>query len=544
MISQTKFLIIIIALSSFNVFACRNVDRSTKETIIMYDLNYIFQEVEAARKAACEKGKKFIVLPHGYETHKKNGLLREKIYRNNSWAQKSCRGTSPEAKRKCSKNMRIYKETADILRAEQRLLPELSKDSVKKSLEKMAGENLEINSIVLSGHDGSGSFYGKAGRTDKRALITALNLAYKDKDHLLDNLNSVYLWGCYTSTRGEVNAWSKLVDSLKVVAGFSGSGPSIGKEASNDSLYDIMTSEDDFYALESAKDVERNLLSIKGINYLLSGIYLKTCNEKEFYLRRFKDPNNRKRTIHEFDENFMSEHYCKKDSTKKAQKELYDEFMQYFDGKLPIPKDTQNGALRRIYNSARANSFCREQVSDKRYLLDPDKVGLLLFFEGVKENFYDSFKAVIDEAAKELEKAPLSEFDFIGYDVNFFEWAAGASRYKLSQALSGEDHKKLKVLVQELQNFPTSKDKFMKLSRRDFNRLNQKLHKASKSSLFLYPGIETESIQKLRKALNIYNYELDTSCMDMLTWHELDHDSSLQAYRRRYYREGCSVEAE
>lgn len=536
------FLTLFFFAASAPVFSCEP-PKDASETVVMVDYNFILQEVESAKKAACESGKGFVVLPHGYDYHKKVGDLREKIYRNQSYRRNNnCEYLeSDSATPRCK---RLIKEAGQLnleMNTEQNWLHAQVRPSklVDAKFKELAGKDKSVNSIVLSGHDGSGSFHGIAGGGDKRQIVELLKDAYKDKPELLEQLNSVYLWGCYTATRAETDWWSKNLPSLNIVGGFHGTGPSIGKTASNQMLYDLMSSEEEIARVSEENRLEGQLKGLDGLPYLLSGIYVKNCNEDEYYLSRQKSQSG-DRLVTSFGP--TGEEVCKERESEN--KELHSRFMKYFNGELPIPKDTQNGELRRIYNFSRAWEHCG-QYWDAAENLKPDQVALLLFFDGVKANFYNSFRSEIQAALKAFQSLPMGELDFIGKDKSFFEWLPEKLRYEASKGLQGEKHKKLADFVRKyegaMRNLPSDKESFMELSRKDFNEYNKMLHELTSTNLHLYPGVKkkTKALKRLKKAMNIYGYGLDSSCMNMLMWHE---DINQSLYNPAWSPEHCSID--
>jgi hypothetical protein len=95
------------------------------------------------------------------------------------------------------------------------------------TLEKLIGEReaqgKSFDSIVISGHDGSGHFFGQSGD------LVASDLAAIVERHpkLKDSLTGMALWGCYTSNaNASENYWMKNISpNIKSTIGFTLQSP-------------------------------------------------------------------------------------------------------------------------------------------------------------------------------------------------------------------------------------------------------------------------------------------------------------------------------
>lgn len=573
-------------------YTCEKLIPKNAETIVMVDLNFVWGEVKSAKKAACEKGKNFKVLPYGFKRHKKIGLLREKHYRAESYFNNrdcfykdlySSEGAEclTLSEKRDSAYDEVDNELAKILKEKvrgntsllQRIkedynLPKDAKDEdldfiiedldgsllegygegfLEDEIKHLADSNIKPSSVIISGHDGGGSLYGMAGSTYKEGFLKTLKDSYKDKEDLLSSLESIYLWGCYTATRGETNWWNLNMPQLKVIAGFQGTGPSIGKEASNSILFDLIMSEDDLFMTLNAKEMESKFKNLDGFNYLLSGIYSRTCNENEFYIGRneeWDDENNR--TYYKVDFGSAGSQRCKGEEVKKKLKENYEIFMKYYTGDEPIPEDTQNGPLRTVYNTARAYSDCLMFGESPEYKLDPNQVALLLFYKNVKKNIYKSFGSYIDELKESFAELAAIESklnaSFDSGAPSFFEEGNIPEDVKelfISNQLSAteRDLKRFKELLKQnkelIEGLPGSEDDFMKLSRKEISEIGSKLNGIVGGKYGYVKPVQDKigKIKSVERAINIYSHYLDTKCMDWISWHDYFEEFDVYAQR-------------
>lgn len=501
----------IISLYSLQLYASCAPLREN-EAIVMYDTNISYSEVLGAEEAACKRGQKLIVLPAGLEKHKEIGKINSDMNYVNTLYSKHCPNSS-----RCQE---ITKQHVDLSKKLMQSKSEIKQVQNPKALFKeLAQDNIKVKSIILSGHDGGGTFGGALGRLSKHEIMGAYNDAYQRKPELKDELSSVYLWGCYTATLSETKSWKNGIPSLKLVAGFHGTGPSIGKDATRDYLQDLLLKEQEIFEEENEGELKKLLNGLKNINYTLAGIYLEACNEVEYYLSHEKkseqDGGGVDRTFARVDEigcegKKFTEYYAKYEAI----------YQKYFHGATPLPENTSSGELRDIYNFTRANQSC---ILEKHPYspMNPDHIGLLLFYKGVKENFSEVFKNEIAAAQMELETLPSELRDAIDHDLGFMGWLYQSSKSNVQKVLGKEAH--LKDLQKRKKSFwlPTAHN-LEKASRWDL------VDNLSAIDKFLsHPSFDMENmskrvknIGKLKKHMEKYLYELDSRCMNMLAWHE------------------------
>lgn len=508
------------------------------EVIVFIDTNYVLGEVESARKAACEQGKNFKVLPYGYEAHKKIGLLREKEYRiyakgqnlarkdkfcftyttnedeqtgegENKYSDnsKECtdyRASLEEAKTqlKLAKNKEFlklvqnqdpliqkeFKENAiryglDINALEEEddlgilMISEkygFTKEKMENEFQSIASGDLKLKSIIASGHDGGGSIHGSNSGFNKYEIVKWLENNFSDDQ--LENLESILLWGCYTTNRKEVNWWSEKLPSLKVLAGFLGSGPSIGKEASGRIMYDILASTEDLFLLQDSKEIERALKSLDGMVYMNGGVMLNSCNGESWYYGR--NYNNSER-IWAQDFGKSGTQRCLDEKLIAETNENIKKYEKYFNGDIPIPKNTHSGPLRQLYNVIRNYEDCSTMWEGKVAIPNGDTTGLLLFYDGVKANFFNEFAPIITEFKKTMNELLRNETNFIANELgiervppalplSFDEVAKAFEKrkggyFEYFEKLMSMKSKYGKLLTDP----PSTKEDFLRMSRKD-----------------------------------------------------------------------------
>jgi hypothetical protein len=391
-----------------------------KKAIVFYDLNASYREVMAAHSAACARGERLVVYPHGYDKAMVIGKSYEVLFgaqkRANS-CQTGChrKGTSPEqCSASCKPLIEAKNKANDAYLAARRSVgseERYKQIDTKKHFKELADGGVKITSLVLSGHNGGNSYSGLEGQFDANLITNSITEAYKGKEDLLKDFNNVALWGCYTATVGGVMIWKSAFPSLKVIAGYSGSAPSGVRPISGEYLKDLLIKSSQLPKVSTLAEAQVALKSIKGVNETLSAIYTQcdSCKQEWYMGTETTDsdqltPDQRpQRTITRKVEALNRETIC--ESIGELVGALNQQLVQFMHSKESSPTDTTNHPLRRLYNQARQYEHCPKM----KQAVNAEKVGLLLFFKGVLENFNRVFETEIDESIAELESINLAE---------------------------------------------------------------------------------------------------------------------------------------
>jgi hypothetical protein len=171
---------------------CQN---SNPTTITLFmDMNGGPREVNCAHKAACKTNQLMLVFP--------SKELKKQIHH-------------------YRKNMSMPKDFM------KNALKEFLADSKKK-------HDLPVENIVISGHDGGSRFGSNNGTIN----FSEVNEVF-DQLKLKDDVKSVFSWGCYTATLGEIdNKWAQNFPKLNFLLGYDLKAPLSDKPGSYETLYD------------------------------------------------------------------------------------------------------------------------------------------------------------------------------------------------------------------------------------------------------------------------------------------------------------------
>lgn len=363
--------------SSYALATCPNkVD--DKKVMLFIDVNLGDPEIDAARKAACQRGERFEVVPQNYKdvtvfsdnitklTAKQNTCIKTRTYD------------------KCgAENTAVEKAYSDLRSYTEKQVP--IKDQVANKLAELNLEKVKLTNVSISGHDGGGSFGGYKGGFSRQDFATIM-ADYPE----MNEVESLLLLGCYTGVRHEVFAWKAIFPKVKLIGGYDGSAPNSTRPQGHQYISDILTKEKSLTSLKNPAQVDNDVKSmLSGLNMLNAAIYINPAcenNEDGFYYA-----SKLNRTFEKFEIND-----CEKIIGEMSALSI--EYQKYESGELEPPTDTgPNGALRKIYDKVRTNEHCLAQGN---YAFESNSVFFLLFWEGLKKNFGEYYENDMLEAEK------------------------------------------------------------------------------------------------------------------------------------------------
>jgi hypothetical protein len=139
---------------------------SAEDFVLFVDMNNSTQEVKAAREAAGKSGRKLVVLPELPEKERKKIIrLTDELNAIRRKQKKICYVSKPD-RNTCDALNKKYvemEESKSKLVAPHTITPE------KFAAFLAANKDKTFSSVVISGHDGTGSFSGEFGRPTTRS---------------------------------------------------------------------------------------------------------------------------------------------------------------------------------------------------------------------------------------------------------------------------------------------------------------------------------------------------------------------------------------
>lgn len=332
-----KLLLLMLVCSSFAFSQTCKTPVDKNKVVLFIDTNNSAQEIKTARAAACARGESLISLPHDL-TPKSN----------------------------------------------------VSADQFKAGLQHLKTKGMKPTSIILSGHDGGGSYSGETGYLTRKDITKTI----EEFPEFKESVESLYLLGCYTGVKFEVFSWMAAFPKLRLIGGYEGSAPLSARQAGHDYLTALMLQEKKLSAESDSKKIQKALDAVKNINMLTSAIavHAPACldekqNPLDFYFRSKPESGPRFEVLDSKD--------CVQ-RMKELPKNI-SEFNKYYNGTSEIPADTANGPLRQIYKFFRGSEHC---FKDAQEIPSGDQVLALLFYNGYTANF----GSWIEKEAKDIEK--------------------------------------------------------------------------------------------------------------------------------------------
>ena len=467
--------------SAFSVCANKNINH--KKVVMFIDVNASYLEGKAAQEAACARGEDFVWLPAGEEfSHRMLPFV----------GRANLIDSELDDEKVSAEDKVGYKKQLEQLNLEmdavKKGMPLVNLETVQNEMTTLSDKKIAISSVIISGHDGGGEVRGILGFIDKNQFIQAFQEGYKKHPELIDHLENVLMWGCYTATPGEVLVWKESFPELKIMAGFMDVSPLAERPASSAILKDILIKSQLICAQTEKKKLKQVIESIKDFPITLSAIYVRTSCQGEWYYGHraiYDKEDNLKRVAIDFGplasmlkcDSFFSA------GNNFSRNALNGTFEEYYEGNRKIPKDTAHSPLRLVYTTVRQFSHC----VDRSNIMYPDRVGLLVFYNNVRKNFLKVFNNEIENALEEFKNNSKNIATKNYPELNALVRSGVTDQTFLDRA-------NVKDLLSELTDF-TSK-------------LTSKNSKK-------YPNLIA-----IKSHLDNYLYRLNPECMDFLEWHE------------------------
>lgn len=513
-------LVVIFTICSFNLALACNKQVDPNKVVLFVDGNASYLEMKAASEAACARGESFETHPVSmaqskllYDNGKKMEKINNKYKSNNCWQNKD--------KAEC---VELSNEYHAISRVNQSIVTEypLNQESLAQKHKSMANSNKAITSMIMSGHDGGGEIGGVVGNVTKSSIIQSYKNAYKGKNSKAAQLESVLMWGCYTATVNEVIDWKTELPQLKIMAGFHGIGPGNDKLASRTIMKDLLIKSKKLCQECDERKLRAAIEGIENIQYTLAGVYVRPqCSEYGYYYSREERADKTiKTSFYEMSEVLDCNQKYKMLAPSR------EVFRKYFEGITPLPEQVQGTPLRDLYSESRHMQHCIPHGSQ----FDSNRVGLLLFYDGVKKNFDAKFKKTLqsaDNAKNNISNVfKKVEEEYLGLYQDLGDW--WNERTPL-----GDEIKSLKNQFNDVKDFMKKKNvnftNMSKLNRSDLKNLMSKLDAMSHSPvLSRVPELKT-AVAPMKKAYqyaNTYLYDLNPDCMNFIDWHEYSDNHS------------------
>ena len=271
----------------------------------------------------------------------------------------------------------------------------LDAESLRKHLKALEQKNVDISSIVFSGHDGGGHFSGDTGSIGKGEMQSIVDEFPK----LKESVKSIILRGCYTATPYEVlekddNSWRGMFPNINLLAGYFDGAPSSEKKESTSFVKEALELESKIYLEESVKNIGDMLSGISNSRWTTNAFAFRTCHDQEFrYTERQLSaegylPMNKEEI----------EKLCSYDDIRGAIEVASNYFYAEKNGFENPPLEHRGTDLREAYSLLNHKKHCIKLLD--LYLTPSLQSQIrLIYFDYIKSNFLNQF----GDKIKELE---------------------------------------------------------------------------------------------------------------------------------------------
>lgn len=369
--------------------------------ILFLDMNDGPMEVAAAQRAAAKRGEKLIVWPESSPEVKALEVQVRAARTRFVSAERACVASSPESSA-CGTNMEAASNAYSALASKlEEVKPRFDERQLAKALQEQSKQGVKVSSVIISGHDGNGMFSGVNGGIGSKGIKEA----FAKVPSLRDGVRSIGLWGCYTTTMGQVEGnWKHVFPNSSLVAGYDGSAPANTRLASATYLEDVLAREAQLLKITDRNELNKAFRSLRNV----TATHASLCLNHDLFVSVDGKPTS------------ISEELgaCKpsaKDEQSEAKMNCY---LNGEEGCTDVPSTTGAGPLREFYNSLQASSHCDETLR-KMSINRPSRDVLirLIFDKQVRANFKENFKDELNYLDEMLEKlnAP-KEMRFVGLD--------------------------------------------------------------------------------------------------------------------------------
>lgn len=447
---------------------------SVKADVLFIDINDSPKEIEAAKRAAVKRGEKVIVIPDPADLKKYPEITKVK----------SEIAKLEEARRKCSDctkyndQILIKKEEYSDLLENKKLL--LNANGLHHYFSKLKKENVQISSMIVSGHNGNGEFFGVNGDF----YSTDLEHAVSSNSPVGDDIRSLYLWGCYaTNISGAFKTWKGVAPAVEVIVGFNEIAPSNLRQASFDYLEDAMVKEKKLTEEKDKKSLQKAFLGLRSVTQMKTAMCVKD---------NYVTPS-RANTLTEL------KNICSPPEKLNKINVQYNCYLKGLKGCTQISGDTRGGEIRQFYNQLQEVAHC--DLVDENFKPDPGSILRLVFFNTVRENFTSSYREILDKYDQLLKKA-------------------GVPDDLLLRAFKGDSRERVIQKISALAKFLTAKKGALSSSSAEFKNVDR---------LDTALGVVRSAIGELNTDY-IYSGFIDPASTDISAWVE-DHMEAALAGR-------------
>ncbi len=447
-----------------------------KKVVVMMSFHIGSEEERGAREGACARGETILVLPT---------LSPEAKRVQSQIAALNARVEALEAQSENCHNdacyvlfqarvRPIYDQISPLSERMEALKPNY-KTQLNEFIASSRANGTKVTSLILSGHDGGGHYYGDNGETNMAEISTLA----KENPTIFSGTTNLMLMGCWSGTPDQVEQWRVIFPRLRVLGGFVGSAPASTRIAAGTYIAGLLRGEKNLMPNATRAGVQAMVNSVQNLNMITAGVYVRpSCDETNtrapayYYISGAQNENELPEEIRPGLNTFASADErstaCMRTFGGSSFVGTYDwnGLAQYFSGER---EPENNNELRSLYSFLRNNENCFTEGTSRAPIL-PDQVLMLRFYQDVKKNINKYFKADLEKMYETIGDAiaafPNDQLhaDFMAHKKLFGPSLVGMSRKETLDQIS-----KLTGLYEQVtRNMPYEQrrtDKWMQVQR-------------------------------------------------------------------------------
>lgn len=246
----------------------------------------------------------------------------------------------------------------------------VNETSLKAFVKQLEDQNVRLSTVVISGHDGNGMFWGRYADNLTSDIFTA---AFALAPHAASTIRTVALLGCYTTSVGALDTyWKKTFPNAHIFGGYDQKGPNSEVASGHDYLKAFLERADKMAATPTQEEFWKLFRQLPQVRQLAASVV-----SSHFFAN-----NDGGESLQELYDSCAD---LRIDSKLRASFNCY---YQAQKGCENVPKDTAHGAVRLFYEELQDKAFCRGlmTVDSDHSLPTAELVLRLIFFENMRDN--------------------------------------------------------------------------------------------------------------------------------------------------------------
>lgn len=415
---KTKILsLLALSVVAVEVKAACNRPVDPKKVVVMMSFHAGAEEERGAIEGACARGETLLVLPTlSPEVRRVQNQITALNSRLEAMYTQSENCRTDACSTQLQTQMSPLIEQQQTLSARYEEMKPNYQDQLRSFLQSSSSNGTKVTSLILSGHDGGGHYYGDNGET---TMAEISNIA-KENQSVFGNTSSLLLMGCWSGTPDQVEQWRVIFPQLRVLGGFVGSAPASTRVAAGTYIAGLLRGEKNLLPTATRANVQSMINTVQHMNMVTAGVYIRpSCEETNsrspayYYISGASAaeelPENMRPGLNTFanaDERSVS---CMRTFGGSSFRGTYDwnAVTQYYQGER---EPENNNELRSLYSFLRNNENCFSSGTSQAPI-SPDQVLMLRFFQDVKKNINKYFKTDLENMYKTIDELVAASTD-------------------------------------------------------------------------------------------------------------------------------------